>query len=105
MTMAFAHPDQTASSPHALARPSEGSKLYESWASHREPREAARRATEREYRLVSGVAYAVFLPVAAAARLMPAHLRIRLCGTACGRSVLGDARAMAESSISIAFTA
>jgi hypothetical protein len=89
-----------------LERPSEGSKLYETWASHREPREAARRATEREYRLVSGVAYAVFLPVAAAARLMP-----RASAHTFAVAGLRDARSWAtpgpcaESSISIAFTA
>lgn len=105
MTIAFPLPDQRAPASPGSDQGTAGSKLYATWASHREPRDAARRAERREYRLVSGVAYAVFVPVAAAARLLPADARARLCGTAAGRSVLGDARAMAESSISIAFTA
>jgi hypothetical protein len=85
-----------------------GSKLYDTWVASAaeatiDERRKARRAAERDYRLVSAAAFPVFLAIATLARLLPREARVKLCGGR--RSILGDARAMVASTISIAFTA
>ncbi len=117
MTMAFSDP---AGRPQPLAFGSQadedhgygasggsvGLRLHESWAiaERRSLRLKARKATEREYRLVSTFAFGIFLVVAVLARLLPPRLRARVTGAE-GRSILADARVMTANTIPIAFTA
>jgi hypothetical protein len=116
MTMAFSEPNGRPSSvafdgpgrhdDYAGASGSVGLRLHDSWAiaERRSLRLKARRATEREYRLVSSVAFVIFLAVATFARLLPGRLRARVTGAE-GRSILADARAMTANTIPIAFMA
>lgn len=101
MTDTFAAP----AAPSSLA----GSKLYQTWvASAAEAamveRRRARRAAEREYRLLSAAAFPLFLAVAAGARLLPLSGRRRICGGE-HPTVLADARAMVAATIPMAFMA
>jgi hypothetical protein len=85
-----------------------GSQLHRTWeaAGGRggdAPRANARRAARREYRLVWGIAFLIFLAVALAARILPPARRVAAFGAR--RSVLGDARALTNSTIPIAFGA
>ena len=86
-----------------------GSKLYETWVASAAQeamleRRRARKAAEREYRMITAAAFPAFLAVAAAARLMPEELRRKVCGVE-HRTVLGDARAMVAAAIPMAFMA
>jgi hypothetical protein len=109
MTSAFAMPDAPSSVSRSpgTAAPA-GSQLHRTWeaslarAAYAE-RRRARRAAEREYRVVNAAVFPVFLVAAAGLRLAPG-LRRRVCGEE-RRSVLGDARAMAAATLPIAFMA
>jgi hypothetical protein len=88
---------------------SAGSKLYQTWvASAAESamveRRRARRAAEREYRLLSAAAFPLFLAVAVGARMLPSPWRRRICGGE-HPTVLADARAMVAATIPMAFMA
>lgn len=85
-----------------------GSKLYETWvASAAETtigeRRKARRAAERDYRLITATAFPVFVAIATLARLLPREARVKLTGGR--RTVLADARAMVAATIPFAFMA
>jgi hypothetical protein len=85
-----------------------GIQMHRTWeaaasGASRAPRASARRAARREYRLVWGLAFVIFLAVALLGRLMPARTRIEAFGGR--RSILGDARALTNSTIPIAFMA
>lgn len=110
MTDTFAYPADAALASRA-PRPASpvGSKLYETWVASAAQeamveRRRARKAAEREYRMITAAAFPAFLVVAAAARLMPTDLRRKVCGVE-HRTVMGDARAMVAAAIPMAFMA
>jgi hypothetical protein len=84
-----------------------GTRLRQDWAAGAgaTPRHAARRAVRRDYRVLSSLAFIIFLVVAAVARLLPERIRSHICGTCEPRSIVADARAMVASTIAIAFSA
>lgn len=110
MTDTFAYPaDAALASRTPRSASPVGSKLYETWVASAAQeamveRRRARKAAEREYRMITAAAFPAFLAVAAAARLMPTELRRKVCGVE-HRTVMGDARAMVAAAIPMAFMA
>jgi hypothetical protein len=78
-----------------------GSELYRAWSSKKVDG-ALRRAAEREYRVLSALAFIVLLPVVAVMRLLPPRVR---GGASPHRSVFAEARAKADAVIPIVFMA
>jgi len=63
----------------------------------------ARRAEEREFRLLYAVSFVFFLVVVAAVRLLPRPWRPRLVGSGADRSIIAEAKAAASIAIPYAF--
>jgi hypothetical protein len=109
MTDTFACPTASPLQAGSAAPTTAGSKLYQTWvASAAEAamveRRRARRAAEREYRLMTAAAFPLFLTVAVGARALPPAWRRRICGGE-HPSVVADARAMVAATIPLAFMA
>lgn len=80
---------------------SAGSQLYQAWSAQKADG-ALRRAAEREYRVLSALAFVVLLPVVLALRVLPQRLRGK---TYAQRSVFAETRARADAVIPIVFMA
>ncbi len=63
----------------------------------------ARRAEEREFRLLYAVSFGFFLVVVAAVRLLPRPWRPQLVGAGGDRSIIAEAKAAASIAIPFAF--
>ncbi|WP_293867385.1 hypothetical protein [uncultured Alsobacter sp.] len=103
MSDAFMMPDAGTTQRMSKTDPAAcaGSKLYQAWSAQKADG-ASRRAAEREYRVLSVLAFIVLLPIVLAMRLLPPRLR----GSAYAhRSVFAETRARADAVIPIVFMA